>query len=73
MKGQVDISFSCSRNPAQSCTKVVGKARRVSLRVDSVNPALVGRVLDTHGRVVGVNEGVGGRTVALAVQVDGRK
>ena len=70
MKCDVDISFSCGRYPTLTGTKVIGKAWWVSLRVDAINPALVGGMLHTRGWVVCVDERMGGRTVTFAAQVN---
>ena len=70
MKCDVDIAISSSRYPSLVGTKVIGKARRVGLGIDAIYPAPVGGMLDARGRVIGVDERMGGRTVTLAAQVD---
>ena len=73
MKRNVDVTFSCSGDPSQGCSKVVGKAGRVSLRIDAINSSLVRGVLDAGGRIIDVYERVSRRAVTLAAQVDGGK
>lgn len=70
MKCYVNVSVPGCRYPAQSSTKVIGKAGRMGPSVDAIHPALAWRMLDACGWVVGVDKRMGRRTVTLTAQVD---